>query len=138
MRLNLLSLIAIVSLTSPLAFAEPPLSQPKAQDIKAAVPTEKLKKSSDDAQVKRKEIIQESTITIQQGRGDRHDEQESFCGKTKEESANACQAWLKEQKASLGDKVLTSTCTQPLHLMGKEKENCVGYLTKGKITYLIK
>jgi hypothetical protein len=78
------------------------------------------------------------TIQTQDGRGDVHKARQSFCGKSAAEAVNACESWKKEQKSTLGEKVLTSSCGQARNLYGKEVDGCMSFISYGDITYLIK
>jgi hypothetical protein len=132
MSIKILSIFLTSALLSTPLFAEP-----KAK-VEAPAKVEVPAKVETPAKVIHKKIETHNTMVIQEGRGDRYTEKKSFCGKDKKEANELCKEWLAEQKKSLGDKVLTSSCGQARHLMGKEDEGCNSYLSHGDITYLIK
>lgn len=81
-----------------------------------------------------------TTITVQEGRGDIYSDTKDFCAKTKEEAEKLCNKWLDEQKNSLKEKLLTSHCSAAEYLYGSQnhKSGCMSHYVRGELRMLIK
>ncbi len=67
-----------------------------------------------------------------------HVDAKSFCSSSSESDAKQqCESWLIEQKKNLGERVLTSNCSQGKYLYGKETDGCLAYLSKGEIKFVL-
>lgn len=87
-------------------------------------------------------FAEDKTITIRSGSeaaAEKHiKERKAFCSTRSNLDANKlCQAWLADQKGSLGKRLLTSHCSEGRYLYGKETEGCMAYISEGEITFLL-
>ena len=81
----------------------------------------------------------EETITIKSGTEEKPlKETKFFCAQDKKEAEKQCTSWLTEQKKRLGQRLLTSHCSDAKFLYGKETEGCMAFLSEGEVSFVIK
>ncbi|MBP6217311.1 MAG: hypothetical protein KA436_01850 [Oligoflexales bacterium] len=64
-------------------------------------------------------------------------ETHSFCSTDQKTAKEECAKWLSEQKKALKNRLLTSHCSSPKFLYGKEQDGCMAYLSTGEISFLL-
>jgi hypothetical protein len=66
-----------------------------------------------------------------------HKETKYFCSPQEQAAKASCDKWLADQKASLRSRLLTSSCSNPRFLYGKEEHDCMAYLSEGEVSFLL-
>jgi hypothetical protein len=66
-----------------------------------------------------------------------HKDHKFFCAPTLAEAQKDCEKWVADQRKSLKDRLLTSSCKRPRFLGGQKEEGCMAYLGEGEVSFVL-